>query len=102
LGTRYMPAWMVLLWVKFIEAVMQLRPQSLNRVVTHSDLPIRAAIKWYYQIGRRVWPYEIWNFFLRDQPHRTGLTLSKFWGRPQIVDEVILDKHNKILSQQSA
>jgi anaerobic magnesium-protoporphyrin IX monomethyl ester cyclase len=86
LATRHMPAWMVLIWVKFIEAVMQLRPQSLRRVFAHSDLPIRAAMKWYYRIGRRVWLYEIWSFFLRDQPQQIGITLSKFWGVPQVVD----------------
>lgn len=79
LATRHMPAWMVLLWVKFIEAVMQLRLRSLNRVLTHPDLPIRAAMKWYYKIGRRVWPYEIWNFFLCDRHRKSGLSLSDFW-----------------------
>lgn len=83
LATRDIPAWMVLLWVKLIEAVMQLRPQSLKRVLAHHDLPIRAAMKWYYCIGRRVWFYEIWNFFLRDRPMMKGLTLSTFWGKPQ-------------------
>jgi anaerobic magnesium-protoporphyrin IX monomethyl ester cyclase len=80
LATRHMPAWTVLLWVKFIEAVMQLRPRSLKRVLAHHDLPIRDAMKWYYRIGRRVWPHEIWNFILRDRPKQSNLTLSEFWG----------------------
>jgi len=91
LATRHMPAWMVLLWIKFIEAVMQLRPRSLKRVLTHHDLPIRAAMKWYYRIGRRVWPYEIWNFFLRDRPRHTGLTLFGFWGVRQDMDEPVMN-----------
>lgn len=82
LATRHMHAWMVLLWVKYIEAVMQLRPRSLKRVFAHPDLPIRAAMKWYYRIGRKVWLYEIWNFILRDRPKASGLKLSKFWSRP--------------------
>ena len=87
LATRHMPAWIVLLWVKFIEAVMQLRPRSLKRVLAHHDLPIRAAMKWYYCIGRRVWPYEIWNFFFRDQPKQSGLTLSRFWDLSRFADK---------------
>jgi anaerobic magnesium-protoporphyrin IX monomethyl ester cyclase len=87
LATRHMPAWVVLLWVKFIEAVMQLRPQSLKRVLTHHDLPIRDAMKWYYRIGRQVWPYEIWRFFLRDKPKNNGITLANFWAGQKVVDE---------------
>ncbi len=83
LTTRYMSPWRVLVWVKFIEAVMQLRPRSLRRVIAHHDLSIRDAMRWYYRIGRRVWPYEIWNFFFRDRCQRYGPTLAEFWGAPQ-------------------
>ena len=38
---------------------------------------------WYYQIGRRVWPYEIWNFFFRDRYQTDGPTLAQFWGAAQ-------------------
>jgi anaerobic magnesium-protoporphyrin IX monomethyl ester cyclase len=79
LATRFMPPWRVLLWVKFIEAVMQLRPQSLWRVMAHPDLSIRGAMKWYYRIGRRVWPFEIWNFLFRERRQKNGPTLSEFW-----------------------
>jgi len=80
LATRYVPAWRVLLWVKFIEAVMQLRPRSLWRVTAHPDLPIRNAMSWYYRIGRRVWPFEIWNFFFGERRQQDGPTLAEFWG----------------------
>ncbi|MCP4539667.1 MAG: magnesium-protoporphyrin IX monomethyl ester anaerobic oxidative cyclase [Chloroflexi bacterium] len=83
LATRHMPPWLVLTWVKFIEAVMQLRPRSLRRVIAHPDLAIRDAMRWYYRIGRRVWPFEIWNFFVRDQRQKDGPTLAEFWGTPQ-------------------
>lgn len=79
LATRYMPPWRVLLWMKLIEAVMQLRPQSLWRVMAHPDLSIRNAIRWYYRIGRHVWPFEIWNFFLAERRQKDGPTLSEFW-----------------------
>jgi anaerobic magnesium-protoporphyrin IX monomethyl ester cyclase len=83
LSTRHMPPWRVLMWVKFIEAVMQLRPRSLWRVMAHHDLSIRDAMRWYYRIGRRVWFYEIWNFLFREKRQRDSLTLKEFWGMPQ-------------------
>lgn len=83
LATRHMAPWRVLLWTKFIEAVMQLRPSALKRVLAHPDLPIRAAQRWYYRIGRRVWPYEIWNFIFRDHRLSNGPTVKELWGPPQ-------------------
>ena len=83
LATRYLPAWRVLLWVKFIEAVLQLRPQALWRVLAHPEADFRAAMRWYYRIGRQVWPYEIWNFFFRDRPRPTGQSLADFWNDPR-------------------
>ena len=83
LATRYLPPWGVLLWVKVIEAVMQLRPRALLRVITQRDPAIRAAMQWYYRIGRRVWPYEIWNFLFRERRQKAGPTLTEFWGTPQ-------------------
>ncbi len=69
-----------LMWAKFIEAVMQLRLRSLKRVMFHHDLPIRNAMRWYYRIGRRVWPFEIWSFLFREQRQKNGSTLGAFWG----------------------
>lgn len=83
LATRHMAPWRVLLWVKFMEAVIQLRPRSLRRVLAHPDRAIRDAMKWYYRIGRQVWPYEIRNFLLRDRRERNGPTLAAFWGPPE-------------------
>jgi anaerobic magnesium-protoporphyrin IX monomethyl ester cyclase len=83
LATRHMAPWRVLSWVKLIEAVIQLRPRALRRLFAHRDLPIRDAMKWYYRIGRRVWPYEIRNFLFQDHCRRDGPTLAEFWGPPQ-------------------
>jgi anaerobic magnesium-protoporphyrin IX monomethyl ester cyclase len=87
LATRHMAPWRVLLWTKFIEAVMQLRPRSLWRVLTYPDRPNRAAHRWYYRIGRRVWPYEIWNFLFRDKRTRHGPSVAALWGPPQDAEE---------------
>ena len=80
LATRHVPPWRVLLWVKFIETVMQVRPRSLIRLWTHPDKAIRASIRWYYRIGRRVWSYEIRQFILNDQRLRHGPSLRQFHG----------------------
>ena len=53
------PNWRILCWIKLIEAVSQLRPKSLFRLLAHPDPGFRAAMRWYYRIGRRVWPYEL-------------------------------------------
>jgi anaerobic magnesium-protoporphyrin IX monomethyl ester cyclase len=87
LATRYLPSWRVLLWVKFIEAVMQLRPRALMRVLTHRDPAFRNAMRWYYRIGRKVWPYEIWNFFFRDRQQKNGPTVAEYWGNSSEAEE---------------
>jgi len=58
---------------------MQLRPRALWRVLTHPESAIRAAMRWYYQIGRKVWPYEIVNFFFRDRVRAGGPSVGEFW-----------------------
>ncbi len=90
LATRHMAPWRVLLWTKCIEAVMQLRPRALLRVLAHPDVALRAAQRWYYRIGRRVWPHEIWSFFCRDRRLKNGPTLAQFWGPPQDAEELAL------------
>jgi len=84
LATSHLSPWRVLLWVKFIEAVMQLRPRALQRLFCHHDPEIRHAMRWYSNIGRRVWPYEIWNFFIRDRRAKYGPTMAELWGHARI------------------
>jgi anaerobic magnesium-protoporphyrin IX monomethyl ester cyclase len=74
------PAWRVLFWMKLMESVMQLRPKSICRLLAHPDPGFRAAMRWYYGIGRRVWIYEMWNWFFRDGRTAKGPTLGQFWG----------------------
>ena len=89
LSTRHMAPIRVLLWVKFIELVMQLRPKSLWRLWTHPDLPIRDCVRWYYRVGRRVLFFELGNFFFRERAKhlKNGPTLEQFWGAPQDAEE---------------
>jgi anaerobic magnesium-protoporphyrin IX monomethyl ester cyclase len=78
LASKNVPNWRVLLWVKLIEAVSQLRPKSLWRLLAHPDQGFRRAMHWYYSIGRRVWPYELWHWFFRDRRTARGPTLAEF------------------------
>jgi anaerobic magnesium-protoporphyrin IX monomethyl ester cyclase len=55
-------------------------------VFLHPDRGLRHAMRWYTQMGRRVWPYEIWNF-LRDPLQRNGPTVAEFWGAAQDAEE---------------
>jgi len=78
LESKNVPSWRVLLWVKLIEVVSQLRPRSLFRILAHPDRGFRAAMRWYYSIGRRVWPYELWHWLFRDRRTARGPTLAEF------------------------
>ncbi|TAK94776.1 MAG: magnesium-protoporphyrin IX monomethyl ester anaerobic oxidative cyclase [Verrucomicrobia bacterium] len=78
LESAHVPNWRVLLWVKFIEAICQLRPKSLFRLLAHSDKRFRAGMRWYSNIGRRVWPYEVWHWLFLDHRTRHGPTLAEF------------------------
>ncbi|MGI9424127.1 MAG: magnesium-protoporphyrin IX monomethyl ester anaerobic oxidative cyclase [Hyphomicrobiaceae bacterium] len=86
LSTRHMPPWRILLWFKFTEIVLQGRPMALYRTFLHPDRALRHAMRWYSRMGKRVWPYEIVNFF-RDGRTRFGPTVSEYWGTPQDADE---------------
>jgi anaerobic magnesium-protoporphyrin IX monomethyl ester cyclase len=65
---------------------MQSRPRALYRVLLHPDRRLRHAMRWYTQMGRRVWPYEIFGF-LRDPLRRNGPTVAEFWGAAQDAEE---------------
>lgn len=79
LGAR-LPAWRLFAWMKCIEAAMQLRPRALGRVLAHPDAGLRAAMRWYYRIGRRVWFHEVWGFLVRDRRTARGPTVDAFWA----------------------
>ncbi len=80
LETRHVPAWRVLLWVKLIEAVLQLRPKALWRTWANPDPRLRAAMRWYGSLGRSVWPSEIRNYLFREHRTLRGPTVAEFWG----------------------
>jgi anaerobic magnesium-protoporphyrin IX monomethyl ester cyclase len=87
LASRTMPAWRVLAWFKFTEMMVQLRPKALWRTYLQPDRGLRHAMRWYTQMGRRVWPYEVFNFFFRDRRVNGGPTVAQFWGASQEKEE---------------
>jgi anaerobic magnesium-protoporphyrin IX monomethyl ester cyclase len=87
LSMAHMPPWRLFLWVKFIEATLQLRPRALRRWFWNPDPKIRHAIRWYYRMGRRVWIHEILGFFFRDKAKATDHTVAAFLGAAQDHEE---------------
>jgi len=86
LATRYMAPWRVLAWFKLTEMVLQCRPKAIWRVLFQRDAGLRHAMRWYTQMGRRVWPHEILEF-LRARRLTWGPTVREFWGAPQDAEE---------------
>jgi anaerobic magnesium-protoporphyrin IX monomethyl ester cyclase len=78
LASAHVPNWRVLLWVKSIEAICQLRPRSLRRLLAHPDPVFRAGMRWYSSIGRRVWTHEVLQWLFADRRTDTGPTVEEF------------------------
>ena len=87
LATRHLPPWCLLLFVKCIEAIVQLRPKALWRVLAHRDAKLRRAMRWYTRMGRRVWPHEILSFLFRERRVKHGPSLAEFFGSAQDAEE---------------
>jgi anaerobic magnesium-protoporphyrin IX monomethyl ester cyclase len=79
LESKHVPNWRVLFWMKFTEAVAQLRPRSLFRLYAHPDTGFRAAMRWYYRIGRKVWLHEVWQWLFHDRRTDGSFTVSRFF-----------------------
>ena len=90
LSTRHMAPWRVIAWVKAMEAIVQLRPRALGRVFANPDPHLGHAMRWYTEMGRRVWTFEVKNFLFRDERTASGPTVRGFWGDPQDAEEEAL------------
>lgn len=82
------PAWRVFLWVKLIEACLQLRPRALWRAFGQKDAELRHAQRWYTRMGRGVWLREFADA-LRFRPV-PGPTVAEFWGEEGAMAEEAL------------
>lgn len=80
LDTTKVPPWRILLWVKSIEVIMQMRPKALLRVLFGKDRHIRHGMRWYTRMGKRVWLHEIVEFMFSKRLTDSKLTLRNFLG----------------------
>lgn len=80
IATRYLKPWMVILYVKLIELIMQLRPVALHRLFFHKEARLRSAMRWYTRIGRRVWLWELYQFFFVTRLTSERVKMSDFWN----------------------
>lgn len=87
LATRHLRPWQVLALVKLTEVVLQMRPKAIYRTFLQRDAALRDAMQWYTRMGRRVWPFEVKNFFFRDERVEDGPTVEELWGPPQAHEE---------------
>jgi anaerobic magnesium-protoporphyrin IX monomethyl ester cyclase len=92
LATRHMPAWRLFLWFKSIELILQLRPKALGRLFFHADPVIRQSMRWYSEMGRRVWLHEVFEFVFKTVRLRKGPSLKSFLGPTLEAREYALEK----------
>ena len=71
--------WRVILYVKLIELILQIRPKAIGRWLFHKDRRLRKAMFWYNNIGKRVWLYEWFQFFFRDKIIHKPIPINEFW-----------------------
>ena len=95
LATSRVPPWRVLLWVKAIEAIMQLRPRAMYRSLFHPDRRVLHGMRWYVKMGRRVWLREILEFFFGASRTSGGPDLATFWGASLAEHEYALGNPKK-------
>jgi anaerobic magnesium-protoporphyrin IX monomethyl ester cyclase len=87
LKMRYLNPLVLIACVKLIEVAIQARPKAIWRTLQHRDREQRHSMRWYAQMGRRVWFHEIAEFLFRRRHTSNGPTLESFWGAPQDTEE---------------
>lgn len=92
LETKLVPAWRVFLWVKTIEACLQLRPKALYRTFFHNDQKIREAMQWYTKIGRKVFFHETFEFLFQTKHSKAKPALGEFLGPSLMRFEEVLER----------
>ena len=73
---------LVILCVKFVELFVQMRPKAVKRLLFHRDARLRSAMRWYTNIGRKVWFWELYQFFFVTKLTKEKITLGEFWDNP--------------------
>lgn len=102
LETKYFSPFFLMLTVKLMEIIMQMRPRAMKRYLFHPDARIHDAHKWYYRIGRRVWFYEWFTFFFREKRTRNGPDVKSFWNYHESRFKRSMVKNPVAITQKSA
>ncbi|MBX7226917.1 MAG: magnesium-protoporphyrin IX monomethyl ester anaerobic oxidative cyclase [Chitinophagales bacterium] len=79
LATQHLKPWMVIILVKLIELTLQARPKALYRLFFHKEPRLRDAMRWYTRIGRKVWFFELFQFFFCEKRQKNGAAVKDFW-----------------------
>ena len=79
LALKFLKPWVVILYVKLIEVIMQTRPKALMRLFFHKEKRLRQAMYWYSSIGKRVWLWELLQFFFVTKLSKDKIILKDFW-----------------------
>lgn len=80
IATRHVKPWMVILMVKAIEITMQTRPSAVIRLFFHRDARLRSAMRWYTRIGKRVFFWELYQFFFVTPLSKERIKMKDFWA----------------------
>lgn len=84
LALRHLKPWAVILLVKLIEVILQARPAAWRRLFFHRDKRLRKAMAWYTRIGRRVWLWELGQFFFASRRISKPVKLNQLWPEAPI------------------
>lgn len=79
LETPKLKPWQVILYVKSIEVIMQMRPKAIKRWLFHRDKRLRKAMFWYNNIGKRVWFFEWIQFLFVNKRAKKPVPIKNFW-----------------------
>lgn len=77
--TEHLKPWMIIIYVKLIEIIVQTRPKALIRIFFHKEARLRSAMRWYTRIGRRVWFWELYQFFFVTKLTSEKIKMKDFW-----------------------
>ncbi len=80
IATQYLKPWVVIIYVKLIEIIMQTRPSAIKRLLFHKEARLRSAMRWYTRIGRRVWFWELYQFFFVTKLVKQKIKMKDFWA----------------------
>lgn len=79
IALKHLKPWVVILYVKLIEVIMQTRPKALKRLLFHRDKRLRSAMFWYSNIGKWVWFWELYQFFVVTKLSKNKVMMGNFW-----------------------